>query len=247
MADDHPPSGLAPLPPALAAAFAAATSGGGKRERTQSALVRAAVQVFGARGIAAATIQEVAQAAGMTPATVYNHFASKEALLERVGVVLAQSLCRAIAASQAAVPDGAERVVIGLRRYVLLAAESPGWTLLLLDIAAANPRLLKEIEAYPLADLQLAARQKRVKIPSEAAALDVLMGVSTQAMRRVALGDAPAKHDVAIATVVLRALGMDPDEAAAVAKRPLPELPMPEAEPVSARPTRKRAAARSSR
>jgi AcrR family transcriptional regulator len=219
---------LPPLPPALAAAFGAATSGGGKRERTQHALVRAAVQVFSARGVAAATIQEVAQVAGMTAGTVYNHFESKEALLERVAVVLAQSLCRAIGESSAGVADGAERVAIGQRRYVQLAAESPAWALLLLDVAGANPTLLQTIEHYPLADLRLAVKQKRLKAPTEAVALDLLHGVCTQAMRRVAFGEAPPRHDVAAATVVLRALGMDDAVAADVARRPLPELSAPE-------------------
>jgi len=246
MAERYHPDGLPRLPPALAAAFAAATSGGGKRERTQSALVRAAVQVFSARGVAAAAVQEVAQVAGMTAGTVYNHFASKEALLERVGVVLAESLSRAIAASQAEIADGAERVAIGLRRYVLLAAESPAWALLLLDIAAASPSLLQQIEVYPLADLRLAVRQKRLRIPSEAVAMDLIQGACSQAMRRVARGQAPARHDVALATVVLRALGMDRDEAAAVARRPLPALPMPQADQ-AARPARKRSAVKASR
>lgn len=227
MADSSTPIGLPPLPPVLAAVFAAATSGGGKRERTQGALVRAAVEVFGTRGVAAATIQEVAQAAGVTAATVYNHFASKEALLEQVIVVLASSLCRAIAESQAQVPDGAERVAIGQRRYVLLAQESPGWALLLLDIAASSPSMLAQIEQYPLADLRLAAKQKRLKVPNEAIALDVLQGICLLAMRRVALGQAPARYDIAVATVVLRGLGMDAEAAAEVARRPLPDLVAP--------------------
>ena len=243
MVDAYTPTGLAPLPPALAAAFAVATAGGGKRERTRGALIRAAVEVFGARGVAAATIQEVAQVAGMTAATVYNHFASKEALLEEVTVVIAQSLCRAIAESQAQVADGAERVAIGQRRYVLLAQESPGWALLLLDIANSSPSLLAHIEPYPLADLRLAAKQKRLKVPNEAIALDTLQGICIMAMRRVATGQAPARHDVALATVVLRALGMAADEAAEVARRPLPPLavPAPAEEPArQARPARKR-------
>jgi AcrR family transcriptional regulator len=244
MAEGYAPNGLPPLPPPLAAAFAAATSGGGKRERTQSALVRAAVAVFSLRGVAAATIQEVAQVAGMTTGTVYNHFTSKEVLLERVGIVLAQSLSQAIAASQADVTDGAERVVIGLRRYILLAEESPAWVLLLLEIAAANPALLQHIETYPLADLALALRQKRVSIPNETVALDLLEGFGMQAMRRVALGQAPAGHDIAAATLVLRALGMDPAEATAVASRPLPPLPMPQA---PAKAASNRTAAKSSR
>ena len=227
MADVIPPPGLPPLPPALAAAFAAATAGGGKRERTQHALVRAAVQVFCSRGVGAATIQEVAQVAGMTPATVYNHFASKEELLDRVALVLAESLCRAIGESQSGVADGAERVAIGQRRYVQLAAESPAWGLLLLEVGLATPALFQRIEAYPLADLRLAVRQKRLKVPSEAVALDVLQGVCANAMRRVAAGLAPARHDIAVATVVLRALGMPAEEAAEVARRPLPDLPLP--------------------
>jgi len=247
MADVPPPSGLPPLPSALAAAFAAATSGGGKRERTQGALVRAAVEVFGARGVAAATIQEVAQSAGVTAATVYNHFASKEELLERVVVVLAETLCRAIAESQQRVDDGAERVAIGQRRYVLLAQESPGWALLLLDIAAASPSLLAQIEQYPLADLRLAAKQKRLKVPNEAIAVDVLQGIVTQAMRRVAMGLAPARYDVAVATVVLRSLGMDAEEAAAVARRPLPELSPPAPAERSAPAPRARAPAKPGR
>lgn len=235
MADVSTPSGLASLPPVLAAAFAAATAGGGKRERTQGALVRAAVEVFGTRGVAGATIQEVAQVAGVTAATVYNHFASKEELLERVVVVLVESLCRAIAESQVQVADGAERIAIGQRRYVQLAQESPGWALLLLDIAATSPSLMKHIEPYPLADLRLASRQKRVKVANESIGLDVLQGVCLSAMRRVALGLAPARYDVAVATVVLRALGMGADEAGEIAKRPLPELAVPES--AAARPS----------
>jgi hypothetical protein len=50
-----------------------------------------------------------------------------------VAVVLAQSLCRAIGESSAEVADGAERVAIGQRRYVQLAAEHPAWAMLLLD------------------------------------------------------------------------------------------------------------------
>lgn len=230
MPEAQAPNGLAVLPPALSAAFAAALAGAaGKRERTQAALVRAAVEVFCARGMAAATIQEIAQVAGMTAATVYNHFPSKEALVERVAVVLAQSLCQAITDSQAGVADAAQRMAIGQRRYVWLAAESPAWALLLLDVMGASPAVTEHIQAYPLADLRAGVRQKRFRVPSEAVAMDVIHGVCAVAMRRVATGQAPARHDVAVATVVLRALGMDPEDAAAVAKLPLPALPLPAA------------------
>ena len=112
---------IQPLPQPMAAWFEAANAGGAKRERTQSQLVRAAVQVFSSRGVAAASIQEVAQVAGMAAGTVYNHFATKEALIERVAVALARSLCAAIDASAKEVDDAAQRMAIGQRRYLWLA------------------------------------------------------------------------------------------------------------------------------
>src|SRR6187549_894175 len=87
---------MPPLPAPLASAFDAAAGGGGKRERTQAQLIQAAVKVLAARGLGAATINEVAQVAGMTTATVYNHFPSKEALVQRVIATMAVSLSRAI-------------------------------------------------------------------------------------------------------------------------------------------------------
>lgn len=221
---------MPPLPPALAAAFLHATSGGGKRERTQSQLLHAAVQAISERGLAGATMQQVAQAAGVTTATLYNHFSTKEALVQRLAATLAGTLCRAINDSYGHITDGAERMAIGQRRYVRLAADSPAWTLLLLDVMAASPAVFAEIERYPLADLRAGVRQKKFKVPSEAAAMDAINGVCAQSMRRVALGAAPAKHDQACAALVLRALGMDAEAAAEVASRPLPPLVLPGAE-----------------
>lgn len=218
---------MPPLPAPLVAAFHAAAGTGGKRERTQAQLLQAAVKVLAARGVPAATMQEVAQVAGVTAGTLYNHFSTKEALLERLAITLAEGLCRAINDSYAHIGDGAQRMAIGQRRYVGLAAESPHWTLLLLDVIPTAPAVLQHIQQYPLADLRLGVKQRKFKVPSEEAALDVINGVCTSAMRRVAMGVAPPGHDVAAATLVLRALGVPPAEAADVARRPLPPLVMP--------------------
>jgi AcrR family transcriptional regulator len=232
---------MPPLPAALQAALHASLVAGPKRERTQSLLLQAAVQVIAERGLAATTMQQVAQAAGMAPGTVYNHFATREDLVARLAVVIGLSLSRVIAESSSAIEDGAQRMAIGQRRYVWLAAESPAWALLLLDVGAASPHLLATLEGYILADLRLGVKQKRFKVPSEAAAMDVINGVCTSAMRRVAMGAAPPRHDIAAASLVLRALGLPPDEALEVARRPLPELPMPApAPPAAARRPRAR-------
>ncbi|MGV3573051.1 MAG: TetR/AcrR family transcriptional regulator [Ramlibacter sp.] len=215
---------MPPLPPPLAAAFLAGTGGGPKRERTQAQLLYAAVQVFSQRGIAAATMQEVAQAAGVTTATLYNYFGTRDELVQRLALAVAETLCRAIADSYAHVQDGAERMAIGQRRYLWLAQDYPAWALLLLDVFQAAPEVLAHIQQYPLADLRAGVKQKKFRVPSEDAALDAINGTCVHAMRRLARGAAPPRHAADAAALVLRALGMAPEEAAEVVRRPLPPL-----------------------
>ncbi|MHB8689696.1 MAG: TetR/AcrR family transcriptional regulator [Solirubrobacteraceae bacterium] len=51
------------------------------REQTREKVLAAALEVFGARGIAASSVSDVAAAAGMTKGAVYSSFASKDELV----------------------------------------------------------------------------------------------------------------------------------------------------------------------
>lgn len=195
-----------------------------KRERTRLQLVDAAIQVFSARGVTAATIQEIANVAGMTTGTVYNHFSTKDEIIQHAALWLGDTLCRRISDSQANIPEGAERMAIGNRRYIWLAEQSPEWALLLLDVLPAAPNVWQALQAYALADLQLGMQQKSFSIASEAAAMDLIGGTINQAMRTVALGLAPPEHGSTVAALVLRGLGMASDAALEVATRPLPDF-----------------------
>jgi AcrR family transcriptional regulator len=52
-----------------------------RREMTRNALVEAATEVFARRGFHAATLEEIAEAAGFTRGAIYSNFSSKEELL----------------------------------------------------------------------------------------------------------------------------------------------------------------------
>lgn len=225
---------MPPLPAELAAALAAPAEPAPKRERTRRQLVDAALRVLGARGLAGATVQDIAAAAGVAAATVYNHFATKDELVQAVAVWLADSLCRCIADSCAPIPEGAERMAVGNRRYLWLAEQAPAWALLLLDVGAQSDPLLQTTAAYALADLRLGVRQKAFRVTSEAAALDLIGGTISQAMRSIAGGRAPAGHASAVTTLVLIGLGLAPDAARAIVRRTLPPLRAPAAPPAVA-------------
>lgn len=201
-----------------------------KRERTRLSLLEAAVAVFAERGVDATTIQDITQAARVAAGTFYNHFKSKEELLSALALWIADGFCQRIVESYEHIEDGAERMAIGNRRYIQLAMDTPQWALLLMQLAAAAPEASARIAEYSLADLKLGLKQKRFHITSERAALDLIGGTIGSAMRSVATGDVPAAskriaYDSAVATLVLQGLGMQSEDAAAIARKPLPPLP----------------------
>lgn len=228
---------MPPLPAELAVALEVPQTPLPKRERTRRQLLVAALRQLGARGVAAATLQQIAQQAEVTTATVYNHFASKDELVQAVAVWLADGLCRRIGESYAHIPEGAERMAIGNKRYLWLAETSPAWAQLLLDVAAAAPALVDATRSYMLADLRLGLKQKAFKPVSEAAAADLIAGTITQAMRMLIAGAAPRGHAQAVSATVLIGLGMERALALEVAARPLPPfIPAAAAAPVATPP-----------
>ena len=50
-------------------------------EQNKERIIRAALEIFGTHGIKKTSIRDIAQKAGVTPVTVYNHFGSKDGLV----------------------------------------------------------------------------------------------------------------------------------------------------------------------
>jgi AcrR family transcriptional regulator len=201
-----------------------------KRERTRLSLLEAAIAVFAERGVEPATIQDIAVAARVATGTFYNHFKSKDELLSALAFWIGDGFCQRIVESYKHVTDAAERMAIGNRRYIQLAIDTPRWALLLQQLVAAAPEAGERIAQYALADLRLGLKQKRFHVTNERAAMDLIGGTISTAMRSVALGQVPAAskrigYDVAVATLVLQGLGMEAGEAAVIAKKPLPPVP----------------------
>jgi AcrR family transcriptional regulator len=192
-------------------------------------LLEAAVAVFAERGVAPVTIQDLALRAQVATGTFYNYFKSKDELLSALAFWMVDGYCQRISESYAHIPDGAERMAIGNRRYIQLAIDTPQWAMLLLQLVAAAPAAGERVAAYSVADLRLGLKQKRFRITNERAALDLIGGAVSAAMQSVATGQVPATskklgYDSAVATLVLQGLGMDPEDAAEIARKPLPPM-----------------------
>lgn len=74
-----------------------------KQEQVRQAIFDAAMGLFAAKGFAAVSVEEIAAAAGVSRATYFNHFGTKEGVLRHFG----QRLTVRLGEAMAAVPAGA--------------------------------------------------------------------------------------------------------------------------------------------
>lgn len=209
-----------------------------KRERTRRQIVAAAIEVMSERGLAQASVQEIAARAGVTTGTFYNHFRDRADIVDAAAAWFSTTMLDAAAEARRALPGGAERMVDGCRRYLAIARETPAAALLVLELALASPAMLRTIGDYVLADVRLGVEQGEFGVFSEAAAVDLVEGYIMLAMRHIASRRMPAAYEREVVATVLTALGIPSDRALELAS---PSRPAARRRGVNPRSTGRRA------
>jgi AcrR family transcriptional regulator len=104
-----------------------------RREATRDAIVAAAAMLFGGKGFAATTIDEIAAAAGVAKGAVDHHFPSKEAVFEAVLRKTNQTLAADITAKVIQSPDVLAMLARGTEAYFEACAQDPTGRIILED------------------------------------------------------------------------------------------------------------------
>jgi AcrR family transcriptional regulator len=198
----------------------------GKRARTRQALLEATLRVLARGGTGSISIQEVTAEAGLANGTFYNYFRTREELLEATVVPLTQRLVERLNASSArsGIEDPALRLALGVRAFIDHATADRAWAAALLRLWGSTTSLPRRAGVAVLADLRAAQKRRRLRIPDERAALDLVQGTVIASIRSVIEGNATAERGAAIAALLLRAFGMSAREADALASSEMPPL-----------------------
>lgn len=89
-----------------------------RSERTHAALLRAARDLFSARGFAAVSTEEIVAAAAVTRGALYHHFRDKRDLFRAVHEQIEAELVAELDAVMTAAPDAAAKLEVGLRAFL---------------------------------------------------------------------------------------------------------------------------------
>jgi AcrR family transcriptional regulator len=165
-----------------------------RREKTQTAIVKAAKRIFGERGFAATTMDDIAAGARVAKGAVYHHFPTKEALFEAVFEQVSLELVSDLDRISRAEKDALAAMAAGTQAYFAACSKGTTGQIILRD----GPAVLgwerwREIDArhfggkFPRAltaamDASLIARQ-----PVEPLAR-LLLGAVTEAAVAVSAG-----------------------------------------------------------
>jgi AcrR family transcriptional regulator len=193
-----------------------------RRQATRRKLIDAAKALIARQGVESTRIQEITEEADVGFGSFYNHFSTKDAIVEAVLAETIGAQGAEIEALTADIEDPAEIVAVAHRSFVRRARTEPDWAWLLLRLDVSHNVLIAALGPHARRDLRNGVKTGRFSVPHELIALYDTGGALLSVMRAVLDGAAPKDADIHHAEGVLRLLGLPPDDAAEVARRPLP-------------------------
>lgn len=104
-----------------------------RRAATREAILKAGHRLFGERGFAATTIDDIAAAAKVAKGAVYHHFATKEAVFEAVFDSVSRDLVADIERTTRSERDVLSAMVAGTQHYFAACAKGPTCQIILRD------------------------------------------------------------------------------------------------------------------
>ncbi|MFG2961679.1 TetR/AcrR family transcriptional regulator [Streptomyces sp. NPDC048288] len=196
-----------------------------RRAETRQALVRAARRILAETGDTGASIQAIAERADVGFGSFYNHFDSKTELFEAAVVDALEEFGRTFDERLAGIDDPAELVAAGFRLSARMADSHPELMQVLRRRGLGHIHSENGLTTRAVRDVQVGMDSGRFTVVDPAVALSALGGtllslVELRFARPEIDGDEAAAN---LAEMVLRMLGVPPDDAREVARRPLPD------------------------
>lgn len=194
-----------------------------RRQQTRATLLAAARHVMAEKGIEAATIAEIAEAADLGFGTFYNYFDSKDAIVDAIIAEAAQRHAGRLAQLAATIPDVAAALAAGVRYVAGLEGEDLAWMRFILQIGLIAPERRPVPIIAPLdAAIARGVAAGRFRVGDPTVARIAISGAVLAVMQARSEGrlELEAAQEVAVCALCLLGLSREEAEAAAMAQSP---------------------------
>lgn len=195
-----------------------------RRARTRARIIAAAFDMFGAENGLYARIEDVAQAAGITRATFYDHFSGMAELREAVTFEVTHDFLSAVTRTVTRLADARERASAAIRFFLHRVRQVPGWGWSLINLSANGVIFGAETQREAELSVQAGIDSGVFDLPDALVGRDLVLGGTLAAIATMVREDVAGDYPERVAAAILRGLGTDAAAAHAVATRALPPL-----------------------
>ena len=179
----------------------------------------AAMRLFAERGGREISISDLADAAGVARGTIYNNIAEPEALFDEIASRVLHDMHLRVNESMGQLEDPAQRLACGIQMFIRHVHEDPWWGRFVVRFAANDDTMRRMMDEPPSIDIKRGIDTGRFTVSPEALAsvLSLVGGSTLTAMQSVLAGRQTWRvAGQQLAELILRALGLDADEAHAI-------------------------------
>jgi AcrR family transcriptional regulator len=180
--------------------------------------------LFADRGVEHTAIADIAERADIAIGSFYNHFSTKDELVDALIEDSLSEQLRLLQRRQARVSDPAEKISVAHRHLVGLVRTDPDWAWLLVRLEFPRRVARSVLGDAARTDLLVGIRAGRFQVANPTLALNASGGALLAVIHAQLVGEDSGNADSEHAEGVLRSFGLDPVEAAVIARRPLPEV-----------------------
>ncbi len=195
---------------------------------TDQRISAAAVRLFTEKGSTQITVSELAQEANVARGTLYRNVGSVEELFDRVVAELSADMHERVSACFTGIDDPAARLATGVRLWVRYAFENPMMGRFAVRFGLTAESLRAMMTGPPKRDIDLGISAGRYLVTDSAVPniVSLVLGGTMSAMWTVLEGHQTWREaGSSTAELLLRSLGIEPEEARAISRTELPRLP----------------------
>lgn len=193
-----------------------------RRARTRAKIISAAFELFGEEQGLYSRIEDIADRAGVTRPTFYNHFSGMEELREALTHEVTHQFLESVTATISALPDPRRRASAAIRFYLRRARDDRRWAWSMINMSATG--VIFGSETYKQAEQTVREGMEAgvLRLPSSAVGRDIILGSTLAAISTMQRETVEQDYPETVAGYILMGLGVPYEEARQIANVELP-------------------------
>ena len=196
-----------------------------QKQKTRNALIGAALSVMARKGVDAATINDITEAADVGFGSFYNHFSSKEDIFGVVTEELLDSIGKCIDKTTETIDDPWDQLATSVRLFVKIIHAKPEWGQFIIRICAVPNYMQFGIFQRLFRDIEKVNKAPNSTVVDPVTAQYAVGGAMVFMVIALLEGSLPiAGAANRISAAVLRTLGQNEDSITKLIARPLPKI-----------------------